>query len=161
MANSLEIRLPFLDYRVIDFAARMPPHWKINGLNEKYLLKQSFSEEVPDTVRNRPKQPYRAPIQEVFFSPAPEDYVDAMLAEESLRQAGLFDPQKVGRLLNKYRSGGQGSEVQNMAVVGILSAQLIHHQFVADFPWHAIAPIPEERIKETGPHFENSNQASA
>ena len=140
MANSLEIRLPFLDYRVIDFAARIPPHWKISGLNEKYLLKKSFSEEVPDIVRNRPKQPYRAPIQEVFFNPAPSDYVDVMLTEDSLRRAGLFDPQKVGRLVNKYRNGGPGSEVQNMAVVGILSAQLIHHQYVADFPWREIDP---------------------
>jgi asparagine synthase (glutamine-hydrolysing) len=151
MAHSLEIRLPFLDYRVINFAARMPPHWKINGLNEKYLLKKSFSEEVPDIVRNRPKQPYRAPIQEVFFSPAPSDYVDAMLSEESLLQAGLFDPEKVGRLLKKYRSGSYGSEVQNMAIVGILSAQLIHHQFIANFPWRAVDPIPADKILQTAP----------
>jgi asparagine synthase (glutamine-hydrolysing) len=134
MAHSLEIRLPFLDYRVIDFAARLPPHWKINGLNEKYILKKSFVGLIPDTVRTRPKQPYRAPIQEVFFGPGPTDYVDAMLSEESLKKTALFDPQKVTRLLNKYRSGGHGSEVQNMAVVGILSAQLVHHQFIEKFP---------------------------
>jgi len=153
MANSLEIRLPFLDYRVIDFAARMPPQWKINGLNEKYLLKKSFSKEVPDIVRNRPKQPYRAPIREVFFNPAPDDYVDTMLSEDSLRQAGLFDPQKVGRLLQKYRKGGHGSEVQNMAVVGILSAQLTHYQFVSNFPWRTIDPIPQDKILVTGPDY--------
>jgi asparagine synthase (glutamine-hydrolysing) len=60
--------------------------------------------------------------------------VDAMLSEENLKKTGLFDSQKVTRLLNKYRSGGHGSEVQNMAVVGILSAQLIHHQFIEKFP---------------------------
>jgi asparagine synthase (glutamine-hydrolysing) len=151
MAHSLEIRLPFLDYRVIDFAARMPPHWKINGLNEKYLLKQSFQGLIPDSVRTRPKQPYRAPIQEVFFNPGQSDYVDAMLCEANLKKTGLFDPDKVTRLLHKYRNGGHGSEVQNMAVVGILSAQLVHHQFIERFPWTAAVPLaPDKKVQNSG-----------
>ena len=151
MAHSLEIRLPFLDYRVIDLAARMPPHWKIHGLNEKYLLKKSFAKVVPGSVRNRLKQPYRAPIQEVFFNKAPNDYVDVMLSEDNIKKTGLFDPHKVSHLLKKYRNGGRGSEVQNMAVVGILSAQLIHHQFIANYPWRTLDPIPANHIVQTGP----------
>ena len=146
MAHSLEIRLPFLDYRVVDFAARMPPHWKINGLNEKYLLKKSFAGLIPDRVRNRPKQPYRAPIQEVFFDSSPMDYVNDLLAEDNLRKSGLFNPQRVARLLQKYRNGGSGSEVQNMAVVGILSTQLLYHQFISSFPWQPPISLTPDRI---------------
>lgn len=141
MAHSLEIRLPFLDYRVIDFAFRLPPHWKINGLNEKYILKQSFSGLIPDTVRTRAKQPYRAPIREVFFQPGPADYVDELLSPSALAKTGLFEPRKVERLLAKYRAGAPGSEVQNMAVVGILSAQLVHHQYIAAFPRQPGQPL--------------------
>jgi len=151
MAHSLEIRLPFLDYRVIDFAARMPPHWKINGLNEKYILKQSFQGLIPDTVRTRPKQPYRAPIQEVFFNPGPSDYVDALLSEENLKKTNLFDPLKVTRLLHKYRNGGHGSEVQNMAMVGILSTQLAHHHFIANTSTPNPQPLIPEKIIQKQP----------
>ncbi|MCJ8502110.1 asparagine synthase (glutamine-hydrolyzing) [Desulfatitalea alkaliphila] len=151
MAHSLEIRLPFLDYRVIDFAARMPPHWKINGLNEKYILKKSFQGLIPDTVRTRPKQPYRAPIQEVFFNPGPSDYVDALLSEENLKKTNLFDPLKVTRLLHKYRNGGHGSEVQNMAVVGILSTQLAHHHFIANTPTPNTQHITPNKIIQKQP----------
>jgi asparagine synthase (glutamine-hydrolysing) len=146
MAHSLEIRLPFLDYRVIDFAFRMPPHWKINGLNEKYLLKKSFKGLIPDAVRNRAKQPYRAPIREVFFGNRPSDYVDEMLSGSALKKAGLFNEKKVDRLLAKYRKGGQDSEVQNMAVVGILSTQLVHHQFIENFPWRETAALKPDKI---------------
>ena len=141
MAHSLEIRLPFLDYRVIDFAFRLPPHWKINGLNEKYILKKTFNGLIPDNIRNRAKQPYRAPIREVFFGNSPTDYVDAMLSEETLKKYGIFSEKKVDRLLAKYRNGGLSSEVQNMAVVGILSTQLVYNQFIENFPGRKIEPI--------------------
>ena len=150
MAHSLEIRLPFLDYRVIDFAMRLPPHWKINGLNEKYILKQAFIGLLPDRIKNRAKQPYRAPIREVFFSGPGGDYVDEMLSESALQKAGLFHPMKVERLLAKYRSGGHGSEVQNMAVVGILSAQLLWHQYIENDPGSGVEPLqPDKVIRKT------------
>jgi asparagine synthase (glutamine-hydrolysing) len=151
MGHSLEIRLPFLDYRVIDFAARLPLHWKINGLNEKYILKRSFAGLVPAAVCQRPKQPYRAPIRPVFFGGEPCDYVDDLLSPTALRKAGIFNEQKVGRLVAKYRSpSSAGSEVQDMAVAGILSTQLLHHQFIEDFPRRRPAPIrPDKVVRES------------
>lgn len=148
MAHSLEIRLPFLDYRVIDFAFRLPPQWKINGLNEKYILKQSFNGFIPDIIRNRPKQPYRAPIKEVFFTGNQNDYVDEMLSEVYLKKAALFNDKKVARLLAKYQNSADtaGSEVQNMAVVGILSTQLVYHQFVENFPWKSVEPLIPDKV---------------
>jgi asparagine synthase (glutamine-hydrolysing) len=148
MAHSLEIRLPFLDYRVIEFASRLPAKWKINGLNEKYILKNSFNGLIPERIKNRIKQPYRAPIKEVFFTGNRSDYVDEMLSETCLKKVGLFNENKVQRLLDKYRKseGSTGSEVQNMAVVGILSTQLIHNQFIENFPWKQIEPLEPDKV---------------
>ena len=84
MAHSLEIRLPFLDYRIIDFAFRMPPKWKINGLNEKYLLKHSFNGLIPEAIKNRSKRPYRAPIREVFLSDRRNEFLDDMICQGTL-----------------------------------------------------------------------------
>ena len=60
MAHAVEGRFPFLDHRVVEFSARLPPGLKMKGLREKYLLKRAFAGAVPPSVLRRPKQPYRA-----------------------------------------------------------------------------------------------------
>jgi asparagine synthase (glutamine-hydrolysing) len=148
MAHSLEIRLPFLDYRVIDFAFRLPARWKIKGLKEKYILKQASQGLVTDAVKERPKQPYRAPIREVFFNGKGGDYVDHFLSEESVKRTGYFNPNKVALLVQKYRKPEArfSSEFQNMAVVGILSTQILHDQFIANFPGRDVAPLVPDKV---------------
>ncbi|MFO7840026.1 MAG: asparagine synthase (glutamine-hydrolyzing), partial [Desulfosalsimonadaceae bacterium] len=150
MANSVELRPPFLDHRLIDFAARLPAHWKINGLNEKYLLKKAFADKLPENIVNRPKQPYRAPIGQAFFT-KPGMRVNELIDPDQLKRAGIFNPQKVKNLLVKYLEKGQGpaSEVQNMAVAGILSTQMLHEQFIegfADLQIKTPAVIPDKII---------------
>jgi asparagine synthase (glutamine-hydrolysing) len=132
MAHSVEMRHPFLDYRVIDFALRLPPKWRMRGLNEKYLLKRAFRGMIPQSIARRAKQPYRAPIRELFYALAPSDYVDDLLCEEYLRDYGYFNPKKVSRLYGKFRASGASfaSEFENMALIGVLSTQLLHQQFV-------------------------------
>lgn len=135
MANSVEMRHPFLDYRLLDFAAEIPDHWKIKGLNEKYILKQAFRFQIPASIYQRTKQPYRAPIKEAFFGgPGRSDLLD-LLTERAVKRAGYFDPQKTDHLVAKFSRGGAlpPSERQNMALVGILSTQTLHHQFIEDF----------------------------
>jgi asparagine synthase (glutamine-hydrolysing) len=137
MANSVEMRLPFLDYRVLDFASRLPSKWKIKGLNEKYILKQVSKKLVTESITNRPKQPYRAPIREVFFSGQDQNnYVSDMLSESCLKRAGYFDAGKVDRLVKRFTNdaNNSGGEVRDMALVGILSTQLLHHQFIESRP---------------------------
>jgi asparagine synthase (glutamine-hydrolysing) len=148
MAHSLEIRLPFLDYRVIDFAFRLPARWKIKGLKEKYILKQASEGLVTDAVKKRPKQPYRAPIKEVFFNGRSGDYVEHFLSEESVKRGGYFNPKKVGLLVNKYRKPEAmfSSEFQNMAVVGILSTQILHDRFIENFPGRDVPPVRPDKV---------------
>src|SRR6185503_10328518 len=68
MASSIEGRFPFLDHRVIEFANRLPPRYKLRGLTEKYILKKAVRGLLPETIRRRTKQPYRAPDCESFFN---------------------------------------------------------------------------------------------
>jgi asparagine synthase (glutamine-hydrolysing) len=128
MAHSVEARYPFLDYRVVEFAAKLPPHLKMKVLDQKHLLKQAASGRIPDSIQRRPKQPYRAP-DGAFFS-SQFDYVDEMLSEDRITDYGVFDPQAVSALAAKFRSGHASSVKDNMALVGVLSTQLLLDHFV-------------------------------
>jgi len=136
MANSLEIRLPFLDHRVMDLAARLPEHWKIRGLCEKYAVKKLASKILPAEIHKRTKQPYRAPIKEIFAGGESDDYLEELLSENRIKEYGYFNATRVKGLLNKYRRNqALENESQNMALMGILTTQLLHYQFVDSFPY--------------------------
>jgi asparagine synthase (glutamine-hydrolysing) len=132
MANSVEGRYPFLDYRVVEFANRLPPRFKLFGLKEKHILKQIAREWIPDAILQRPKRPYRAPIHRSFFHEGAAPYVREMLSPESIRAAGYFNPSAVEGMIKKLDGGQKLGETDDMALVGILSTQLVHQQFVKD-----------------------------
>jgi asparagine synthase (glutamine-hydrolysing) len=123
MANSIEGRFPFLDHRVVELAARMPANLRLNGLTEKFILKQIARDQVPLQLIDRPKQPYRAPISRCFMCAQPPAYVPDLLSDTALKTTGYFDPAKVQRLTAKCRQqdGRLASERENMALVAILS----------------------------------------
>jgi len=140
MANSVEGRYPFLDHRVIEFATTIPPKFSLNGLTEKYILKEAARGYIPQELIDRPKQPYRAPISRCFFGEDAPAYVDEMLSEATIKKAGYFDYKKVSKLTEKCRrqNGNLLSERENMAIVGIISTQLLHDQFIQNFPFETI-----------------------
>jgi asparagine synthase (glutamine-hydrolysing) len=133
MAHSVEGRYPFLDYRVVEFCNRLPPKLKLRNLTEKYLLRQLARQWLPDEIWRRPKRPYRAPIHRSFFNDHTPEYVSELLSPESVEAAGLFTPAAVNQMVEKVASGKRLGETDDMALAGILSTQLIHHQFVAGF----------------------------
>jgi asparagine synthase (glutamine-hydrolysing) len=127
MANSIEGRVPYLDHRVIEFANRLPPSWKIRGMTEKWLLRRALRDLLPDDILQRTKQPYRAPDSaSFFFDGEPLDYVADLMSEASLREAGYFDAAAVGRLFDKCRAGRATGFADNQAFVGVLSTMLVH-----------------------------------
>ncbi len=132
MGNSVEGRYPFLDYRVIEFAAKVPPKFRMNGLTEKYILKEAARGFIPDELIDRPKQPYRAPISSCFFGDKSPEYIKDLLSEDSLNNSGYFDGKKVTKLIAKStrKNGTLLSERENMALVGIISTQLIDKMFI-------------------------------
>ncbi len=130
MAHAVEGRFPFLDHRVVEYANMLPARLKLRGLREKHILRVAMSRHLPETIANRPKQPYRSPDAESFFGKAQPEYVREMLSEDAIRQTGLFDVPAVAKLVEKCEAGRASGFRDNMALVGVLSAQLLHMSMV-------------------------------
>ncbi|MGA1825999.1 MAG: asparagine synthase (glutamine-hydrolyzing) [bacterium] len=155
MGHSVEIRLPYFDYRIIDSMARVPAALKMKCLNEKYILKESFRGIVPDTIVNRPKHPYRAPIIPSLLKAQTSGYVYEMLSMDALKNAGLFDPVKVQKLVDKLQKTEKTGEIDSMAFVGILSSQIIYDTFIVHFPLHSIPSLAPAHIVDKRSTREN------
>lgn len=130
MGNSVEGRYPFLDYRVIEFCAKLPDNQKLNSLNEKFILKKLSLGKIPPSISTRPKQPYRAPIASILGKENSNTYINEMLSEDTLKSYGIFNPTKVMTLINNTRLQQSVSEIDQMAIAGILSTQLLHKMFI-------------------------------
>jgi len=134
-AHSVEGRFPFLDHRVVEFAATIPPWHKLFGLNEKYVLKRAMAAELPKNITDRVKQPYMAPDSNSFVQPDSPDYIAEVLSERAITAAGLFNPAAVDKLREKCTrlKHAHLSFKDNMSLIGILSTQLLVRRFIDDF----------------------------
>jgi asparagine synthase (glutamine-hydrolysing) len=105
---------------------------KLCGLREKLILRRWASNVVPPSVTARHKQPYRAPDIPAFFDAANTggSYVTELLEPDALRKSSLFDATAVTALVARCRAGRASSARESQALVGILSAQLWHRQFL-------------------------------
>lgn len=130
MANSVEGRYPFLDYRVIEFCSSLPSGYKLKGLNEKYLLKKLLKNKIPEKILNRSKQAYRAPIRSVFLSKYSSEYVKEMLSDTYFTRAGIFDFKSFSGLISKIEKTGIASEIDNMVLTSVISTHLLYYQFI-------------------------------
>lgn len=136
MGNSVEGRFPFLDIHVARLAASLPPAYKLKVLDEKHVLKRASYGIIPAEILERKKQPYRAPDALAFVG-AGAEWADDLLADSAVKAAGVFDPAAVARVWAKCKAragSGQFSNTDNMAVVGVLSTQLLYHQFIQQPP---------------------------
>jgi asparagine synthetase B (glutamine-hydrolysing) len=90
MAHSVEGRYPFLDYRLVEFAAKLPSNLKMKVLDQKHLLKHAAQGLIPASIQKRHKQPYRAPDGKSFFT-GKRDYVEHVLCPETIEEHGIFN----------------------------------------------------------------------
>jgi asparagine synthase (glutamine-hydrolysing) len=125
--------MPFLDHRLIEYCCQLPPNQKLRGLQEKYLLKRAVTDLLPAETWRRTKRPYRAPIRRSFFNGAKSPWVHDLLEPADIEKRGIFNPRAVMRLVRKIEKGITLGENDEMALVGILSSQLVHYLFVDDF----------------------------
>lgn len=135
MGQAIEGRYPFLDVRVMEWAAHLPPRAKMRGLDEKSVLKRMARDLVPARVLSRPKQPYRAPDAASFVDVergvARFPWVDDLLSPGCVRKAGVFEPSAVQGLLGKVKRGAAIGVRDNMAFVAIMTTQLLADRFAA------------------------------
>ena len=145
LGHSVEGRFPFLDKDVVALANSLPDAHKLHVLNEKHVLKQLGQRWIPSSILARPKQPYRAPDAMSFVGEDAPAYVDDVLSDSCLKAANVFNPKLVHQLLAKCQaSQGTLSNTDNMALVAVISTQLLYSQLMA--PTQSIYPDCKLRV---------------
>lgn len=115
MAHSVEVRTPFLDYRLVEYAATIPGNLKIKNGRSKHILKEAVKELLPAEVINRPKEGFVLPI-DTWLLGKMRDMVEDTLSEERLSHHHLLNAQVVKRILHEHFTGksNHGPRIWNL-----------------------------------------------
>lgn len=138
MANGVEARVPFLDHKLVELAAKVPPALKLNGLDEKYILRKLMLPKLPEHPTAYKKRAFYTPIREWFFTRQNADRLSCFLSEVNVREAGIFNPKTVNRLLGELVDMAQPSSVddyyramrQEWVMFSVLTVQILHELFI-------------------------------
>jgi asparagine synthase (glutamine-hydrolysing) len=101
MAHSLEVRPPFLDHRIVEFAASLPSNLKIRGLRQKFLLRELMRDKLPEAVIERGKTGFDIPTHDWFRGPLRALLMDTV-TPEAVKATGIFDGQAVTSLIGDH-----------------------------------------------------------
>lgn len=127
MATSLEARVPILDHHFVEWSASLPAHWKMRGLNQKYILKKLAARVgVPEEVLNRPKQGFALPLVHWIRNELKRDFAQILLEPRTI-QRGYFDRQGLSVLLEEHFSGRRNHSGK---LWRLLAFELWHRNFL-------------------------------
>lgn len=126
MANSLEVRVPFLDYRLVEFIESLPPGLKLNGLTGKYLHKKALKKWLPKDIIYRKKKGFDNPLA-AWFRTSMRSFVEEVLFSRDSAASQYFDQQYIGRMLEQDR---QGTEQLRRHIHLLVSFELWHREFI-------------------------------
>jgi len=126
MANSIEVRSPFLDHPLMEFAASLPASLKIRGVKKKYLLKRSLADLLPTDILNRSKQGFAVPIDRWFRRELKEMAWDTLLDPRSLER-GYFNGEVVKRMLGEH---ARGVRARHHQLWSLLMLEMWHRTFI-------------------------------
>jgi asparagine synthase (glutamine-hydrolysing) len=126
MANSLEVRSPFLDHEVVEFAAALPPTLKLRRLTDKYLVKRVMRGLLPEAVLRRRKMGFAVPLDHWFRHELREMAYDTLL-DPRARARGYFRPEVVQRYLDEHV---QGQGHHHVRLWALLMLELWHRTFL-------------------------------
>ncbi|MGH7345767.1 MAG: asparagine synthase-related protein, partial [Candidatus Rokuibacteriota bacterium] len=104
MACSLEVRVPLLDRRVVELAARLPMGLKLRGLTTKFVLKRVFADTLPPETLTRPKKGFGIPLGHWLRGPL-RPLAREVCGPDAIRRGGLFRPEAVERLFSEHENG--------------------------------------------------------
>jgi len=138
MAHSVEGRYPFLDRELVEFAASIPPEFKLRRMKEKYVLRAAAVSWLPRESVDAPKRRFMAPFGTPFLHPEAPVEIRELLSEQQLREFGYFDPVRITRLRDALTAAdgrrGLRSDLDRLrlgcAMTLVVSTQLFHHLFI-------------------------------
>jgi len=108
MANSLEVRVPFLDYEVVNFAFSLPGEYKINSRIRKRILQDAFRDILPRQLYNRPKKGFEVPLLKWFRNEMKSLITDDLLSEKFITNQGVFEYTEIDKLKRQLFSANPG-----------------------------------------------------
>lgn len=126
MAHSLEVRTPFLDYRVVELAARMPVSMKIRGRTTKYAIRKLAERLLPREISQRSKSGFTPPIRN-WITRSAEEFARDHLSSEKLRRRGFFNPGRVEALMDEHFAGGRD---RSQWILMLLTFEIWHGLFI-------------------------------
>ncbi len=125
MANSIELRVPLLDHKILEFAASLPQNFKVRGFTTKYIAKKTLSGLVPREILQRKKTGFPVPYER-WFRQDLKNWVRDLLLDAKTTARGYFQKSAVERMLSEdVASGGYSKEIFDLTVL-----ELWHRQFL-------------------------------
>ncbi len=118
MAHSLEVRPPFLDHRIVEFAASLPQEFKVHGSTLKYVLRELMRDKLPRPVLTRRKEGFDIPAHGWFRGPLRALLLDT-LTDDAVARSGLFRPEQVSALVRAHleRRGNFGYHLWGLLIL--------------------------------------------
>ena len=126
MANSVELRVPLLDHKVLEFAARLPAHYKLNGFTTKYILKEAFCDRVPKEILNRKKTGFPVPYENWMNNECMEE-VYTILMDTKTIERGYFKKKSIKKYLEQNRLNVISNPKE---IFSLLILELWHRSFI-------------------------------
>lgn len=127
MANGLEIRSPFLDYNLVNFAFSLPHHFKINRGMRKRILQDSFRDFLPPQLYNRPKKGFEVPLLKWFRKEMKSLIMDDLLSQKRIEEEGIFNSIEIEKLKRQLFSTNPGDV--HARIWGLVVFQWWHKKF--------------------------------
>lgn len=162
-AHGVEARYPFLDHRVFEFVAALPTSSRLRGLRDKEVLRRWSSRILPPKVGTRRRiveRPAETQCLSLATSPA---WIGDYLTPEALNRVGIFSSAAVGNLVRRSRTDMSATSANSSALIGVLTTQLWHDQFVESAAF--VNPLPESEastvLGDSSPEIQSSKQSYA
>jgi len=121
MACSLEMRAPLLDHKLVEFACRIPPQYKLRGGNGKLIFKDAVTDVLPHAIKHRDKRGFDVPLGRWLRSSEWKALLEDCLSEESVKRRGLFKPEAVAQMRRVVLE-------ESTATLGGLSSRQLWHR---------------------------------
>jgi asparagine synthase (glutamine-hydrolysing) len=137
MANSVELRVPLLDHKLLEFAATLPSNFKVHGTETKYIAKRALRKEIPKEIIERKKVGFPVPYEQWMRNELRGSFSSILLDREALGR-GYFNKHSVEKLLHdNYTSGTHAKEVFSLVVLELWHREFLTDRRTSSLPGHA------------------------